>query len=248
MLHLQKIFSTKPLSIGNMENFIYKDYLGQQNATEDTEVVLRRLHREHPHSNVITALFLKMLQSEHPKEYDRVKGKLLLSIPHRKYFSEYKIAEECTTNNLQFTIDNENENKVPILSRRGAEGGVVDNENIVNDEDLVVEKEFEAPTIQIEADQTQVINSLIAKFSYDPPTIKKTPENHNPDANYSEGSLDEDSDIVSETLAIIYAKQGHPGKAIKMLQKLCLIFPEKSCYFAALIEGIKSERNNNQIN
>ena len=100
----------------------------------------------------------------------------------------------------------------------------------------------------LEENQQPVIDSLIAKFSNDPPTIKKTPENHDPLANYSEGSLDEDAELVSETLAMIYAEQGYSGKAIKMLKKLSLIYPEKSSIFASQIEKIKIEKNNNQIN
>lgn len=49
--------------------------------------------------------------------------------------------------------------------------------------------------------------------------------------------------IVTETLANIFRTQGHLEKAIISYQKLQLKFPEKSAYFASLIEQIKKEQN-----
>ncbi len=48
--------------------------------------------------------------------------------------------------------------------------------------------------------------------------------------------------IVTETLANIYYKQGNLNKAIEAYQQLQLKFPEKMSYFANLIEKIKKER------
>ena len=47
-------------------------------------------------------------------------------------------------------------------------------------------------------------------------------------------------EIVSEPLALILAQQGHRGKAIKMYEKLSLIFPEKSSFFASQIEKLNN--------
>ncbi|MBK7336556.1 MAG: hypothetical protein IPJ00_10435 [Saprospirales bacterium] len=52
-------------------------------------------------------------------------------------------------------------------------------------------------------------------------------------------SLQEKGDLVSETLAELLARQGHVQKAISMYEKLGLIFPEKSSFFASQIEKLK---------
>ncbi|MBK7408391.1 MAG: hypothetical protein IPJ40_10230 [Saprospirales bacterium] len=52
-------------------------------------------------------------------------------------------------------------------------------------------------------------------------------------------SVEEKEAIISETLAELLARQGHLQKAIAMYEKLCLIFPEKSSFFAQKIENLK---------
>ena len=52
-------------------------------------------------------------------------------------------------------------------------------------------------------------------------------------------SLIDDGEIVTETLANIYADQGNYEKAISSYQTLILKFPEKSALFAGRIKELK---------
>lgn len=110
--------------------------------------------------------------------------------------------------------------------------------------DDIPKKDFLAVGVDTSAaDQDRIVSQLIAEFSVATPKIQFDPEKHDGTINYSKPSLVEDPDIVSETLARFYLSQGYPGKAIKIYKKMCLLFPEKSCYFAAQISSIKNSKN-----
>lgn len=83
---------------------------------------------------------------------------------------------------------------------------------------------------------------LIDKFIAENPSISRPKaEFFNPISAAQSSNRDEEN-IISETLAKIYAKQGVFDKAISTYQKLILKYPEKSIYFAARIEELKENQ------
>ena len=50
---------------------------------------------------------------------------------------------------------------------------------------------------------------------------------------------EEEFDLYTETLAQIYAEQGYYEQAKNIYSKLILAYPEKSAYFASLIQKIE---------
>ncbi len=83
--------------------------------------------------------------------------------------------------------------------------------------------------------------NILDKFIRENPSISRPKaEFYNP-VNVAKQSVEEDEDLVTETLANIYYKQGHYKKAIRIYEKLCLIYPHKMAYFASLIQKIKTE-------
>ncbi len=76
--------------------------------------------------------------------------------------------------------------------------------------------------------------SLEASFSLRKPKKKKRKMH-----DLAKNSLVKSDDMISETLADMLAAQGSNEKAIEMYERLGLIFPEKSDYFAAKIEKLR---------
>ena len=104
-------------------------------------------------------------------------------------------------------------------------------------------KEIEAEKQRKESEQSQPKKlsrkELIDKFILENPSISRPKaEFYNP-ISVAQNSIIDQENIVSETLAKIYEKQGYIEKAMSIYEKLCLKYPEKSRYFAAQIERLK---------
>jgi hypothetical protein len=99
------------------------------------------------------------------------------------------------------------------------------------------------PVLRPAAEFIRSKDELIEKFIKEEPQISRPKkEFFNPTSSSQRSNLDEE-DIVSETLAQLYAKQGNLPKAIHIYEKLSLRFSEKSRYFAAQIEKLKGNTN-----
>jgi len=75
--------------------------------------------------------------------------------------------------------------------------------------------------------------------SLTPPSPPKKKKQKNAIVAFAERSLKENENVASETLAELLATQERYDKAIQMYERLSLIFPEKSSFFAGKIEQLK---------
>lgn len=82
-------------------------------------------------------------------------------------------------------------------------------------------------------------SELIDRFIELEPTVSKNSLADVVGQDFSKESSQEPDEWVTETLARIYVQQGNRGKAIKIYQKLGLLFPEKKNYFASRIAELK---------
>ncbi len=73
----------------------------------------------------------------------------------------------------------------------------------------------------------------------DEPADKESPKTSGLAQQLAERSVAENQDVISETLAKLYAKQGYRDKSAQMYARLALLFPDKSAYFAAEIDKLK---------
>jgi len=84
-------------------------------------------------------------------------------------------------------------------------------------------------------------SKIIDSFIKNDPQIKALPPNQINNENKAKKSAEDSNDLVSETLAQIYIEQMLYHKAIDTYQKLSLKFPEKSGYFADLIQSLEKK-------
>ena len=82
---------------------------------------------------------------------------------------------------------------------------------------------------------------IIERFLKEDPTIKPPKPEQIDNENKAKKSAEDNYDLVSETLAKIYIEQMLYHKAIDTSKKLSLKYPEKSRYFADLIQSIEKK-------
>ncbi|HPS72428.1 MAG TPA: hypothetical protein PLM70_09255, partial [Bacteroidales bacterium] len=174
----------------------------------EIEEMMRKLsdlfHR-FPASSVVNLFYLKMLQEYDNKEFEKIKSKILLTMPNRSLI--------LNSNVVLPRLQSESKRiKQPIQQNESPE--VTDN-------------------------HPDEISQLIDKFTQNPPKMIFDPSRHDPNVNYEKQANIGDFELVSETLAKVYADQGYTQKAEKIYKKLGLLFPEKNSYFADQIKKIK---------
>jgi len=82
-------------------------------------------------------------------------------------------------------------------------------------------------------------DDIISLFLANQPRISKPKAEFFSPAKAAKHSIEESDDLVSETLAKIYLKQGSLHKALKAYETLMLQNPQKKAYFAARIKEIR---------
>jgi hypothetical protein len=96
---------------------------------------------------------------------------------------------------------------------------------------------------RVEFDPEKKEDVIIERFIQADPQIKPLSADKLDNENKAKRSSEDSNEVVTETLARIYADQMLYHKAIATYKKLILKFPEKSTYFAGRIEELEKKTN-----
>ena len=111
-------------------------------------------------------------------------------------------------------------------------------------EQRIIELEREKEEVDNKEGKILSKTEIIDKFIAENPQISRPKQEFYNPMTVAQASVVDKENIISETLATIYLNQGYVEKAISVYQKLSLKNPEKSVYFAELIEKAKNKFNN----
>jgi hypothetical protein len=189
-----------------------------ENLNEETLEGIKKLAENFPYSQSLWMLYLKNLQlTNHPDFNDRLHEDAIRIADRKK---------------LHYLLNQGLKSQAGSFKSFGNREGFTFIDNIFS-----LESESYSPP----AEGTDLIDNFIAAR----PTIKiKNDEDTSSRADFSEGSIVENDEIITETFANILFQQKKYDKAIESFEKLSLRFPEKSIYFARRIKEIQMLKDN----
>ena len=91
-------------------------------------------------------------------------------------------------------------------------------------------------------EESEVTSDLVERYKEKRKKEKKAKKKKKKKRSWKKDSLMPDEALVSEALAELLAKQGHTKRAVQMYEKLRLIIPEKSVFFAQKIAALQTNK------
>jgi len=158
--------------------------------------------------------------------------------PNRKRLQAMLLQEFTSIKEKKISTEFQNQKElVEILHKRLAELKETSDEE--KEEISTAEEPVYEPQSSVSLDE------LVEKFNQFPPKVSFNPDNIEDEKQYKDlgrSSVFEKTNIVSETLAELYLKQGATDKAIKIYEALKLKYPEKNATFAKIIKSINDNK------
>ncbi len=193
----------------------------------------------HPDRKHVSSLFIEKKKDK--AILKEVKEEETTTFTHAPNIDTEKIEkEEIIAKAVESTP--KKEDPMQILQQRLAELKQNSSSKEEKKEETIIEVTEE---ILYEPQPSISLDELVEKFNKFPPSVSYNPNDFEDEKNYKDlgkSSLQEKTNIVSETLAELYSSQGAYDKAIKIYEALMAKHPEKNTTFAKLIESLKEKK------
>ncbi len=229
------------------------------NLNKDTLDILKDVTSQYPYCQIAHILLAKNIESFDKAEYEHCVNKASVYALNRNKFLEF-ISDRTKPEKeevferrpekpkKEYKITRSREELEAIVNKRLAEIEEEKKNSGRSNQQNTGKSIFNLENKTREEDNTQADNDknkfagIIDKFIREEPTIPVIKKDAG-GVDLSESSVEENDDIISETIAELYYCQGNINKAIEVYKKLSLKFTEKSSYFAQRISDIKKETN-----
>jgi len=191
---------------------------------------LRNLSEDNPSCQPISFIIARCFLEQNHHDYEKYSKKAIALATNRKVFSDYISGKQnpLRPNTLLFKTNFDKN-----YSSLKEEGNVLE---LISDWQ-VFSGERIAENFSITKSKHE---QLIDRFIKEEPRIT-SPRKDLPKENLAEKKQELHQELVTETLANIFAQQGFLSEAIDIFKKLSLKNPEKSSYFAKKIENLKNQ-------
>lgn len=220
----------------------FSDYI-RKNKELDNKAVrfFQRAVKKYPYSQPLRMLYAKSLQNTGHELAEKEIHKAEAFAPDRHTYRTFIWGEGGNREEKQIKKQGRKEN---MQSTSDAAEKILAELNSPKTEDTEKESKDSADQRQDDEKRNKAVQkqAIIDRFLSDEPRIKPNPDDI-PSGQLSPESIEDDPELVSETLAELHVKQGRTDRAIAIYEKLSLMFPEKSRYFAKKIESVKKETN-----
>jgi hypothetical protein len=195
------------------------DYFNNpESLNEETLEVLQKLTGEFPYSQSLWMLYLKNLKIVGHPEFKNILQANAVRITDRK--------------KLYYLLNSGQRKHTGNIPGLNLGEGFAKMDDFFSTESDIYSTQFKG-------------SDLIDNFIASKPSVRiKNSGENNTQTDFSENSVVENDEIITETFAELLVQQKKYGKAIQSFEKLSLRFPEKSIYFAGRIEEIRKLKDN----